>query len=59
MNNRDYIIEEVWNSRKTLLEQHGGIEGFIKFIKDQESQHSELLVTPEQVKEKKTKDVAM
>lgn len=47
---RDPIVEEVWKSREQLLEQHGGLEGFLEYIKKQEQEHPERLVDPKQVK---------
>ncbi len=53
MKHKDSIIEEVWKARELLQEQHGGIDGFLEYIKKQEQQHPERVVTPEQVKAKK------
>lgn len=52
MGRKDPIIEEVWKSREALLEQYGGIAGFLEHIKKQEQEHPERIVTPKQVKEK-------
>lgn len=51
--NEDLIIEEVWKSREQLLEQHGGLDGFLEHIKKQEQEHPEKLVDPKQVKNSK------
>lgn len=53
MTYRDPIVEEVWNSREKLLEQHGGLDGFLEYIRKQEQKHPEKLIEPEQVKNKK------
>lgn len=37
-----------------MLEQHGGLEGFLEYIKKQEQEHPERLVDPKQVKDIKT-----
>ncbi len=55
MARKNPIIEEVWKSREMLLEEHGGIEGFLKFIKKQEREHPDRMITPEQVKAKRVK----
>jgi hypothetical protein len=47
---RDPIVEEVWKSREQLLEQHGGLEGFLEYIRKQEQEHPERLVIKEQLK---------
>lgn len=49
------IVEEVWKSREVLLEQHGGLEGFLRYIRKQEQEHSEKLVDPKQAKDAKDK----
>ncbi|WP_094545739.1 hypothetical protein [Petroclostridium xylanilyticum] len=56
---RDPIVEEVWKSREQLLEQHGGLEGFLEYIKKQEQEHPERLVDPKQVKNVKDNRIAL
>lgn len=56
---RDPIVEEVWKSREQLLEQHGGLEGFLEYIKKQEQEHPEKLVDPKQVKNAKDNRIAL
>lgn len=51
----DPIVEEVWKSREQLLEQYGGLEGFLEHIKKQEQEHPERLVTKEQLNESEPK----
>jgi heme-degrading monooxygenase HmoA len=50
MADKDPIVEEVWKSREQLLEQHGGLEGFLEHIKKQEQKHPERLVDPRSIK---------
>lgn len=56
---RDPIVVEVWKSREQLLEQHGGLEGFLDYIKKQEQEHPEKLVDPKQVKNIKDNRIAL
>jgi hypothetical protein len=35
------------------LEQHGGLDGFLEYIRKQEQEDPEKLIEPEQVKNKK------
>jgi len=59
MVNKDPIVEEVWKTREQLLEKHGGLEGFLEYIKKQEQGHPERIITPEQVKSDGKNNIAV
>lgn len=46
----DPIVEEVRRNREALLEEHGGLAGLIEYLKKQENEHTERIVTKEQLK---------
>jgi len=56
---RDPIVEEVWKLRELLLEQHGGLGGFLRYIRIQEQEHPEKLVDPKQGKNAKDKRIVL
>jgi hypothetical protein len=43
---RDPILEEIHATRRRLLAEHGGLEGLVAFLREQEAKSSRQFSTP-------------
>jgi hypothetical protein len=47
---KDPIINEVRAAREKLLDEHGGYEGLVEYLKRKEKEHPEQMATKERSK---------